>query len=84
MHIRRGRLARIDAIAAVRRLDGRFPWTYLDVPLERILDEIDISLDEFFELCDKFTNKRLFKRDASGSLIKDRRGNLTKINYDNL
>ena len=42
-----------------------------------------MSVDEFVEVCDKFTNKRIFKRDASGALLKDAHGNLTKLNYDN-
>ena len=84
MHIRRGRLTRQDGLEAVKRLDGVFPWEYLGKPLKDILRPLDISKDEFIKLCDKFTNKKIFKRDESGALIKDRHGNLTKLNYDNL
>jgi N-acetyl sugar amidotransferase len=84
MHIRRGRLSRQDGLNAVRRLDGTFPWEYLGKPLEKILHPLDITVDEFIKICDKFTNKKIFKRDDSGALIKDRDGNLTKINYDNV
>ena len=84
MHIRRGRLTRQDGLEAVKRLDGVFPWEYLGKPLKDILRPLDISENEFIGLCDKFTNKKIFRRDASGSLLKDRNGNLTKINYDNL
>jgi len=84
MHIRRGRLTRQDGLEAVKRLDGTFPWTYLGKPLEDILRPLDISVDEFIRLCDKFANKKIFKRDSSGALLKDRDGNLTKINYDNV
>ncbi len=84
MHIRRGRLTRQDGIEAVKRLDGTFPWIYLGKSLEEILRPLEITLDEFIKLCDKFTNKKIFKRDSSGALIKDRDGNLTKINYDNV
>ena len=42
------------------------------------------SLDEFVKICDKFTNKKIFKRDSDGKLIKDSNGNLSKINDDNL
>ena len=79
----RGRLTREDAQDAVRRLDGRFPWEYLGKPLAAILEPLDIGVDEFVRVCDKFTNKRIFKRDASGALLKDRHGNLEKLNYDN-
>jgi len=83
MHVRRGRLRREDAINIVRRLDGRFPHTYLGVPIQNVLDEMDMSHDEFVRICDRYTNRKLFKCDPNGELIKDRDGNLTKINYDN-
>jgi hypothetical protein len=71
-------------LEAVKRLDGTFPWEYLGKPLAEILRPLDISVEEFIRLCDKFTNKKIFRRDESGALIKDRDGNLTKLNYDNL
>lgn len=83
LHIRRGRLTRQDGLEAVRRLDGRFPWTYLGKPLEDILQPLDMSVDEFIKICDKFTNKKIFRRDGTGNLVKDRDGNLVKINHDN-
>lgn len=83
LHIRRGRLTRQDGLEAVRRLDGRFPWEYLGKRLDKILEPLEMSTDEFIRVCDKFTNKKIFRRDASGALLKDRRGNLTKINDDN-
>ena len=42
-----------------------------------------MSVDEFIKICDQFTNKRIFKRDGDGALLKDRHGNLEKLNYDN-
>ncbi len=84
LHIRRGRLTRQDGLEAVRRLDGLFPWEYLGKPLRDILRPLDMTEDEFIRVCDKFTNKKIFKRDVSGALLKDRDGNLTKINYDNV
>ena len=84
MHLRRERLTRQDALEAVKRLDGAFPWEYLGKPLNEILRPLEITVDEFINICDKFTNKKIFKRDASGKLIKDCSGNLTKINYDNI
>ena len=83
LHIRRGRLTRQDGLEAVKRLDGRFPWEYLGKSLEDILQPLDMTVDEFIRICDKFTNKKIFKRDVSGALIKDNNGNLTKINDDN-
>jgi N-acetyl sugar amidotransferase len=83
-HIRRGRLSRKDGVDIVRRLDGKFPWVYLGKSLEDILRPLQIDVEEFVRICDRFTNKKLFKRDASGGLAKDHLGNLTKLNYDNL
>ncbi len=77
LHLRRGRLTRQDAFALVRRHDGKFPWTYLGKPLEKILEPLGITLDEFVAICDRFTNRDLFVTDAQGRLVKDREGNLT-------
>ena len=52
--------------------------------VQQILDEIDISLDEFRNICDRYTNRKLFKCDRKGNLIRDKKGNLIKINYDNI
>jgi N-acetyl sugar amidotransferase len=84
LHIRRGRLTRQDGLDIVKNLDGKFPWSYLGKSLEDILRPLDMTVEEFIRVCDKFTNKKIFRRDASGALIKDRDGNLTKINYDNV
>ncbi len=83
LHIRRGRLTRQDGLDIVRRLDGLFPSEYLGKSLDDILRPLDITVDEFVRICDRFTNKKIFRRDADGALIKDRDGNLTKLNYDN-
>jgi N-acetyl sugar amidotransferase len=82
LHIRRNRISRQDGLEMVKLHDGKFPWTYLGVSLEEILEPIDLSVEEFVKICDKFTNKKLFLRDSNGQLIKDKFGNLTKIGYD--
>jgi N-acetyl sugar amidotransferase len=84
LHIRRGRLTRQDGLDIVRRLDGRFPSSYLGKSLEDILAPLEMTVEEFTRICDRFTNKKIFKRDVSGALMKDRHGNLTKLNYDNV
>jgi len=83
LHIRRGRLSRKDGLKLVKKHDGKFPWEYLGCKLEEILEEIDMTVEEFIKVCDRFTNKKLFVCDSRGKLVKDRFGNLTKINYDN-
>lgn len=83
LHVRRGRISRQDALEIVRKRDGKFPWTYLGKPLADILEPLEMTVEEFVKVCDRFTNKKIFKRDASGALIKDAHGNLEKLNYDN-
>jgi N-acetyl sugar amidotransferase len=84
LHLRRGRITRQDALDIVRRHDGRFPWSYLGRPLAAMLEKIGMEEAEFVQLCDQFANKKIFLKDASGKLRKDRHGNLTKTNYDNV
>lgn len=83
LHLRRGRITRQDALEIVKQHDGKFPHTCLGKPLEQILEPLDVSVEEFIKICDRFTNKKVFKVNANKELIKDRHGNLTKINYDN-
>jgi N-acetyl sugar amidotransferase len=83
LHIRRGRITRQDGIQLVRTHDGKFPWTYLGKPLKDILQPLDMTVEEFTAVCDRFTNRKLFVTDARGNLVKDKQGNLTKTNYDN-
>jgi N-acetyl sugar amidotransferase len=82
LHVRRGRISREEAMAVVKARDGRFPWTYLGKPLADILAPLEMSVDEFVAVCDRFTNKKIFKRDAGGALLKDRQGNLQKVKDD--
>jgi N-acetyl sugar amidotransferase len=84
LHIRRGRLTREQGIKLVRQFGGKFPIKYLGCDLEEILKDIDMSREEFDKVCDRFTNRKLFKTDARGNLIKDKHGDLIKINYDNI
>ena len=84
MHIRRRRLDRQEGIALARLHDGKFPWQYLGRQLKDILMEIDMTVDEFILVCDQFTNRKLFRTNNRGELIKSTDGSLFKINYDNI
>ncbi len=83
MHIRRGRLTREEGLTLARLHDGKFPWEYLGRPLAEILAEIDMTVDEFIDICDRFTNKKLFRTNNRGELIRTPDGNLSKTNDDN-
>ena len=78
-HIRRGRLSREDAVPLVRRHDGKIPMTYLGRPIADILSEIDMTFEEFLQVCDRFTNKRLFRTDNRGKPVRDRDNNLIPL-----
>jgi hypothetical protein len=79
LHIRRGRITRDQGIKMVQIHDGKFPSTYLGKPVEEIMDHIGMEMKEFVEICDKFTNKKIFKTDLKGTLVKDSKGNLIKL-----
>ena len=76
IEIRAGRMSRQEAIVALAESsEGDVPFKYL----HDFLEYIGISEAEFFENLDLFTNKRLFRTDQSGQLIKDNMGNLTPL-----
>ena len=83
LHVRRGRITRDEAISIVKKMDGKFPHSYLGKSLGDILDPLEIGLEQFTEICDKFTTRSLFVRYKDGQLLRDRDGNLEKTNYDN-
>jgi N-acetyl sugar amidotransferase len=59
-HIRRGRIDREDAAVIAQERDGMFPEKYLDLPLREILHPLDMSVRDFLDVCDNFTNRDLF------------------------
>ena len=84
IHIRRGILSRSDALQIVKERDGKYPFSYLQKPLEDILENIGITVEEFDQICERFTNKELFLTNIHGQLIRDSSNSLVKINYDNV
>ena len=84
LHVRRGRLTRYEALQIVKQNDGKYPWTYLRKPLDKILDRIGVTIEEFDAICDRFTNKDLFLKDKNGKLIRDSSNSLITVNYENL
>ena len=82
-HIRRGRMKREEALKINLEKSGKFPNTYMDVALDEILREIDCSKEEFISICDKFTNKKIFKCNNDRKIIKKTDGSLLINNLDN-
>jgi N-acetyl sugar amidotransferase len=83
IHLRRGRLTRSQGLKMIISHDGKYPSSYLGKPLIEILEPLGIGIEEFDAICDRFTNKSIFKVNSFGELIRDSKKNLIKINYDN-
>lgn len=83
LQIRRGRLSRQDALILSKENGGKYPHEYLGKNIKQILNYIDMSQNEFDEICYKFTNKKIFQKNTDGTLKFDNSGNLVKLNYDN-
>ena len=56
--IRRGRLTRDEALKLIAERE-KFPFTYIGVPYEDVLERIGVSVAEFEDICRKFTNNDL-------------------------
>ena len=82
--LRRERITRAQGLELIKLHDGKYPWTYLGKPLGQILDRIDLTIEEFDAICERFTNKDLFLKDRDGQLIRDSTNSLIKVNYENL
>mgnify|MGYP000898700215 CR=1 FL=1 len=71
-------MIREDGVELVRLNDGKSPWTYLGKPLAEILEPMELTVDEFIVICDRYTNRDYFKVDEHENLLEDRCGNLVK------
>ena len=82
--IRRGRMTRDEGIRLTKEYGGKYPVSYLGKSLEEILLYINLTEKEFKNICERFTNKKIFKKNPDKSLMFDNQGNLIKNNYDNI
>jgi N-acetyl sugar amidotransferase len=83
MAIRRKQISRAQAFEIIKERDGKYPSSYLGKSLKQILSHIDMNIEEFDSICDKFTNKDIFLCNNKGELIKDENKSLIKKKYDN-
>lgn len=58
-HIRRGRLTRADAIRLIAHREGAWPYRYINVTLEDVLDRIGLTRDDYAIICKRFTNREV-------------------------
>ena len=63
-HVRRGRITREEALILENKRKY-FPLTSLGTPIKEVLDYINITLDEFQDVCKKWKNTDIFKDDKS-------------------
>ena len=66
--LRRNMITRSQARNMILQHDGRFPSVYMDKKLEDILSMYDISIDQFREVADDYTNYSIFKTDIHDKL----------------
>tara|TARA_Y100000996_G_C22522959_1_gene643237 strand:- start:124 stop:1266 length:1143 start_codon:yes stop_codon:yes gene_type:complete len=79
IEIRYGRITRDEGLELVKQNEGKMPKKYL----QKFLEFANLSMDEFLEICDKFTNKEIFKVDEFGKIIRDSDGEVIKLKFDN-
>jgi N-acetyl sugar amidotransferase len=77
--IRNKRLSREEGLNNVKKYEGKIPTKYLD----EFFNEFELSKEEFLQICEKFTNKEIFKTDKNSNLLRDENDNIEKISYDN-
>jgi N-acetyl sugar amidotransferase len=80
VQIRLKQISREEGMKLVIEHEGKLPEKFLN----EFLKQWEMSRDEFLSITEKFTNKELFKQDEHGNLIRDKYGNIEKINYDNV
>jgi N-acetyl sugar amidotransferase len=73
--IRNGRMSRNEGLKIVEQFEGKIPKNCL----LWFLDEYQLTFDEFLKICDKYTNKEIFKTDQHGNVLHDNEGNVTKL-----
>ena len=82
--IRRNLLTREDAAVLVKNNDGLYPSEYMGKSLTDILRFYNITLAEFEEVCEDYTNYDLFQKDSSGNLLKREDGSpILEIDFNN-
>lgn len=79
MAIRRKKISREKGIKIIKKYDGNYPKIYLGKKLEAILAEIGLTKKEFDNICDQFTNKKLFCLNNRNEIIKQNNGNLIPL-----
>ena len=62
--IRKGLISREEALKICEQRDGLFPYDYMGIDVEEILDDLEMSQEELEVILDRFTNKEINKKVA--------------------
>lgn len=79
IEIRYGRIKRDEGLKLIKKYEGKIPKRFI----KNFLDDASLTMDEFIQICDKFTNKKIFKTDEKNNLIRDENGDVIKLKFDN-
>jgi len=79
IEIRYGRISREEGLELVKKHEGKIPRKFL----KKFLEFADLTMEEFLEICNKFTNKEIFKVDENMNIVRDSNGEVIKLKYDN-
>ena len=66
--IRNRHITRDEGVALVHRFDGEFPDRYFN----EVLDYLDMDVDGFHALCDRFRSPHLWKKENGGWVLRKR------------
>lgn len=58
--VRNAKMSRDDALMIVEQCDGRFPEVYAGVPVEEVLNRIEMTRESLIRTLDRFTDWKLF------------------------
>jgi hypothetical protein len=58
-HIRRGRITRDDGIKLMEWREGAWPYRYINVTLEQVLERIGLTVVDYENICKRFTNREV-------------------------
>ena len=72
--IRNNRMTRDEGLKIIETYEGKIPKKCLNW----FLEEYELKFEDFLKICDKFTNKKIFKTDRNGKIFHNKEGNLEK------
>jgi N-acetyl sugar amidotransferase len=75
--VRRGIISREEALL-IAKDDNLFPIEYMDVHIEKVLKKMNMTLEDFIAICDKWTNDKIFVKE-NGKFVRDHELSIKEI-----